>query len=69
MSVLVNKSTKVIIQGLGSAGKFHAAQMLQYGTALVGGIRPGKGGEPIDGLPVPTFDSVAEIGRSSARRG
>ncbi len=60
MSVLVNKDTKVIIQGLGSAGKFHAGQMLQYGTRLVGGIRPGKGGEPVEGLPIPTFDGCRE---------
>lgn len=59
MSVLVNKDTKVIIQGLGSAGKFHAGQMLQYGTKLVGGIRPGKSGERVDGLDLPIYDSVA----------
>lgn len=58
MSVLVNKNTKVVIQGMGSAGRFHAGQMIEYGTKLVAGVRPGKGGEPTDGIPV--FDTVAE---------
>lgn len=58
MSVLVNKDTKVIVQGLGSAGRFHAGQMLEYGTQVVGGVRPGKGGTEVDGIRV--FDSVGE---------
>jgi len=58
MSVLVDKNTKVVIQGLGSAGRFHAAQMIEYGTNVVGGVRPGKGGEVVDGIPV--FDTVGE---------
>jgi succinyl-CoA synthetase alpha subunit len=63
MSVLVNKNTKVVIQGMGAAGRFHAGLMIQYGTKLVAGVRPGKGGEPTDGIP--TFDTVAEAVEST----
>ncbi len=58
MSVLVNKNTRVLVQGLGKAGRFHMAQMVQYGTKVVAGVAPGKGGTTIDGIPA--FDSVAE---------
>jgi len=59
MSVLVDKNTKVIVQGLtGSAGTFHAKQMREYGTQVVGGVTPGKGGLVHEGFPV--FDTVAE---------
>ena len=59
MSVLVSKDTKVIVQGLtGSAGTFHAKQMREYGTQVVGGVTPGKGGLVHEGFPV--FDTVAE---------
>jgi len=59
MSVLVNKDTKVIVQGLtGSAGTFHAKQMRDYGTQVVGGVTPGKGGLTHEGFPI--FDTVEE---------
>jgi succinyl-CoA synthetase alpha subunit len=59
MSVLVGKNTKLIVQGLtGSAGTFHAKQMREYGTNVVGGVTPGKGGTVHEGFPV--FDTVAD---------
>ncbi len=65
MSVLVNKSTKVIVQGFtGQQGTFHAEQMLDYGTKVVGGVTPGKGGSEHIGLPVynTVQDAVDETG-------
>ena len=59
MSVLVNKHTKVIVQGFtGQQGTFHSEQALEYGTRLVGGVTPGKGGSEHIGLPV--FNTVAQ---------
>lgn len=59
MSILVNKNTKVICQGFtGSQGTFHSEQALAYGTKMVGGVTPGKGGTTHIGLPV--FDTVEE---------
>lgn len=59
MSILVNKNTKVLVQGItGREGEFHASQMLDYGTQVVGGVTPGKGGQTVLGLPV--FDTMAE---------
>jgi len=58
MSILVNKNTKVIVQGLGKSGTFHAIQCREYGTQVVGGVKPGKGGTVQDGFPL--FNSVHE---------
>jgi succinyl-CoA synthetase alpha subunit len=59
MSIFVNKDTKVIIQGItGSTGLFHTKQAIEYGTQVVGGVTPGKGGQEIEGVPV--FNTVQE---------
>ncbi len=58
MAILCDKNTKLLIQGMGRMGTFHAGISREYGTAVVGGIAPGKGGTEIDGIPV--FDTVAE---------
>ncbi len=59
MSILVDKNTKVVVQGItGRDGSFHAKQMKSYGTNVVAGVTPGKGGESVDGIPV--FNSVKE---------
>jgi succinyl-CoA synthetase alpha subunit len=59
MSVLVNKNSRILVQGFtGSEGTFHATQMLEYGTNVVGGVTPGKGGQMHINLPV--FNTVAD---------
>ncbi|GAC1699221.1 MAG: succinate--CoA ligase subunit alpha [Candidatus Limnocylindrales bacterium] len=58
MSVLVGKDTRLIVQGLGREGAFHAARMRDYGTQVVGATKPGKGGTTQDGIPL--FDTVAQ---------
>jgi succinyl-CoA synthetase alpha subunit len=60
MSVLVDKNTRLVVQGItGSAGGFHARQCMEYGTNVVAGVTPGKGGQMFDGK-VPVFDTVWE---------
>ena len=64
MAILLNKKTKVIVQGItGSHGQFHASQMIAYGTKVVGGVTPGKGGQTI--LDVPIFDTVLEAKKAT----
>src|ERR1700736_3473745 len=58
MSILVDKNTRVLCQGLGKAGTFHATQCREYGTQVVGGVVPGKGGTTKEGFPL--FNTVAE---------
>jgi succinyl-CoA synthetase alpha subunit len=58
MSILVDRNTRVICQGMGKAGTFHAIQCREYGTQMVGGITPGKGGTVKEGFPI--FNTVAE---------
>ena len=61
MSILINKNTKVIVQGItGSEGTFHSEQMIEYGTNIVAGVTPGKGGTKAINNSVPVFDSVEE---------
>lgn len=64
MSILLEKKTKVIVQGItGSEGSFHAMQMLEYGTNVVGGVTPGKGGQDFHGVPI--FNTVADAVKST----
>ena len=58
MAILINKKTRVIVQGLGKAGSFHAESCQEYGTNIVGGVSPGKGGQTMLGFPL--FDTVLE---------
>ncbi|MGA2518187.1 MAG: succinate--CoA ligase subunit alpha [Thermodesulfobacteriota bacterium] len=59
MSILVDEKTRVVVQGItGNEGMFHTRQMVEYGTKIVAGVTPGKGGQKIDGIPV--FNTVSE---------
>jgi succinyl-CoA synthetase alpha subunit len=63
MSVLVDEDTRVVVQGItGGEGRFHTEQMIEYGTNVVAGAVPGKGGEEVDGVPV--YDTVAGAARA-----
>src|SRR3989338_10834701 len=66
MAILVDEHTKVIVQGItGSHGSFHTHQMIQYGTKIVGGVTPGKGGILFEGVPV--FNTMKEaVGKTGA---
>jgi len=64
MAIFVNNETKVLVQGItGKEGQFHTGQCLDYGTKIVGGVTPGKGGQSVNGVPV--FNSVAEAARKT----
>lgn len=57
MAIIINENTKVVVQGItGNQGRFHTSQMLAYGTKIVGGVSPGKGGQEVEGVPV--YDTV-----------
>ncbi|MBT9130458.1 MAG: Succinate--CoA ligase (ADP-forming) subunit alpha [candidate division WS2 bacterium] len=59
MSILINKNTRVVVQGItGKQGSFHTKEMMNYGTNIVAGVTPGRGGMEVEGIPV--FDTVAE---------
>ncbi len=65
MSILVGKDTRLLVQGItGSAGGFHAKQMIEYGTRVVAGVTPGRGGEKFEAA-VPVFDTVAQAVKAS----
>src|SRR3977135_184362 len=64
MSILVNKSTRLVVQGItGKEGTFHTKQMVEYGTNVVGGVTPGKGGTTHQDIPV--FNTVADAVRDA----
>ena len=63
MSVLVGKDTRLLVQGMGKHGTFHAIGCREYGTNVVGGVTPGKGGTTVEGIPL--FDSVDEAVRKT----
>src|SRR5687768_2835217 len=64
MSILIDKSTRLVVQGItGREGTFHAKQMVEYGTNIVGGVTPGKGGATHEGIPV--FNTVADAVREA----
>ncbi|MCA9509578.1 MAG: succinate--CoA ligase subunit alpha [Myxococcota bacterium] len=58
MAILCDKNTKLLVQGMGKMGQFHAKLSIEYGTNVVGGVHPGRGGSTIEGIPV--FDTVKE---------
>ena len=65
MSIYIDKDTKVVVQGItGSEGSFHASACLEYGTAIVAGVTPGKGGQKMEGVPV--FNTVKEAVKNTS---
>ncbi|MBN2585865.1 MAG: succinate--CoA ligase subunit alpha [Candidatus Fermentibacteraceae bacterium] len=66
MSILIDEKTRVMVQGLGRDGSFHARQMKDYGTSVVAGVHPGRGGSVFEGIPV--FDTADEaVGKTGAQ--
>ncbi|MCC6672947.1 MAG: succinate--CoA ligase subunit alpha [Planctomycetes bacterium] len=66
MAILIDGDTKVLVQGItGDAGRFHTSHSLAYGTKVVGGVTPGKGGTRVEGLDLPVFDSVRDAVRET----
>src|SRR5262249_57880901 len=66
MSILVDKNTRLLVQGItGNEGTFHARAMLAYGTNVVGGITPGRGGQMAADGKVPAFNTVGEAGEAT----
>jgi succinyl-CoA synthetase alpha subunit len=63
MAILCDKNTRLLVQGMGRMGQFHAKLSIEYGTQVVGGVAPGKGGQKIDGIPV--FDTVEAAVRAT----
>ena len=64
MAILVDKKSRIMVQGItGRAGAFHTKRMIEYGTNIVGGTSPGKGGQQVEGRPV--FDTVTECVRET----
>ena len=69
MSILVDEKTRVVVQGItGNEGMFHTRQMVEYGTKVVAGMTPGKGGQKVDGIPVynTVFDAVQHTGANAS---
>ena len=61
MSILINKNSRIVVQGItGSEGTFHTNQMIEYGTKVVAGVTPGKGGTKATDYEVPVYDSVEQ---------
>ena len=58
MAILCDKDTRLLVQGMGRMGRFHAGLSVEYGTSVVGGVAPGKGGQTLDGIAV--FDTVEQ---------
>src|SRR5512145_692991 len=63
MAILCDKNTRLLVQGMGRMGQFHAKLSIEYGTQVVGGVAPGKGGQTLDGIPV--FDTVESAVRAT----
>jgi succinyl-CoA synthetase alpha subunit len=68
MAILCDASTRVLVQGMGRMGRFHAARSIEYGTRIAGGVAPGKAGETIDGIPAydTVRQAVAETGATAS---